>query len=80
MLEIYKTTNASQKVCTDPLLSLTVQEYVKGMGERSLKQEGLLAVDKASLQVLSKGFNEHRFSGNQGETRITGRVLPSVCR
>lgn len=70
MLEIYKTTTSSQKLCTDSLLSLTVQEHVKGKGERSLKQEGFHAVDKGPLQLLSKGFNEHRFSCNQGETRV----------
>lgn len=77
--EIYKTTAASKKVRADSLLSLRVQEHVKGMGERSLKQEELHAVDKGPLQLLSKGFNEYRFSCNQGETRVYNWKGATLC-
>ena len=42
---------------TDYLLSLEVQEHMKGMGETGLKQEeGVQAVGKEPLQLLSKGL------------------------
>lgn len=46
-----------------------MQEHVKGIRERGLKQvEGVHAAGKGLLQPLSKGCNEQKFSYIQGET------------